>query len=346
MADILTPIARARIVPTGIDRGRPVLATTQWWDMAHGCNWLLGKGACLVPLYNPGASIATGVTHTFRFRTKPRGFSIRRVWGIRAVLADPDTEATISVRSPASTGTAVVYAVPSGASNSFFGVPRIPAQVYIQDLAARSSSEAEITMDITVTGGTVDIFGIDCYEADRPSLVNDATDYGILTETIRGGSPIAAIANQSIKGVTDAIGAFDARRVSLLQWAVDSSAEKLTRTSATPIAISDLPWKIQGPKLGTTDTTCAVKWAAYARMATSGGTGGAIALSLTSGDTDSVTVTGTSFGWTATRDLTIACDDFGQADGFEDDELTVTIAGDGTRAVEIASLSIWVETVA
>lgn len=345
MADVPVPVLRTKPTPTNIDRGRPVLASTQWWDMAHGCNWIIGKGAVLVPLYNPGSQIAAGSTYTYRFRTKPRGRSIRRVWGIWLRAYAPGTYTEATIRSPASSGTAVTYAAPVGYTAGHVRPPIVPATVYVQDLAARSSAEAEITIDIAAVGGDVVVEGIECYEADRPSLKNDSTDYGILTETVRGGTPIAAIANQSIKGVTDALGALDARRVSLLQWGVDTS-EALTRTSATPSAISTLPWKIQGPKLGSSDTTCAVKWAAYARMATSGGSGGAIAISMLSGDTDSVTVTGTSFAWTATRDLTIACDDFGQDDGFEDDELTCTIAGDATRAVEIAALSVWVESVA
>jgi hypothetical protein len=42
----------------------------------------------------------------------------------------------------------------------------------------------------------------------------------------------------------------------------------------------------------------------------------------------------------------VSADDFASVDGFRNDELTIEIAGDGTRVVEVASVSIWVDSVA
>jgi hypothetical protein len=64
-----------------------------------------------------------------------------------------------------------------------------------------------------------------------------------------------------------------------------------------------------------------------------------------SGVSDTATVTGTSFAWMATRSISVACDDFTATNGFRNDELTIAYRGDGTRTVEVAAVSVWVDTV-
>jgi hypothetical protein len=146
--------------------------------------------------------------------------------------------------------------------------------------------------------------------------------------------------------VYDAFANMDARRVGILHLALDTS-EAFTRTSTGFLKLTNLPYKIQVPKLNAVATTQAVYWSCYARMATSGGTGGSVRIvTTTSAVTDTATITGTTFAWITSRSINVACDNFATVDGFRDDELSIEIAGDGTRTVEVASVSIWVDSVA
>lgn len=323
---------------TLVTPGAPVRAAGTWREIADGVQWIAGKGACLVPFFNPAFEIAAGVTKTLRFRVRPRGKAIRRMWGLIAQW-NATAGTSLSVRAPASSGTSVAYPL---------GLPGLFLQplTYIEDLPAKSSTEQEITIDMTATGGAVNILGVQCYEQDRSALNDDATDYGIRVETVVPRAPIIDVAQTSLRGIYDAFANMDARRVGILHTALDTS-EPFSQTSASFQALTNLPYKIQVPKLNSGATTQAVSWSCYARMATSGGTGGSVKLATTtSGVTDTATITGTTFAWIASRSINVACDNFATNDGFRDDELTISIAGDGTRTVEVASVSVWVDTVA
>lgn len=309
--------------------------------MSETANWIIGKGACLVPWVNPALDVVAGDTRVFRFRVKPRGFAIARVWSVLVRSSSATVAATATIKAPASTGTAVTVALsPSSAAISLV----VPV-TYLEPLASRSSTEAEISIEVTANTGTVSVEGIDCYEQDRAQLEDGTTDYGIRTETIRPREPIINVANVSARGVYDAFANMDARRVGIFHIAMTTN-DPFSRTSAVLASITTLPFKIQVPKLDGAATTGSVKWSAYARMATSGGVGGSVNLATSaSALNDTATVTGTSFAWTATRTVSVGCDDFTDPDGRRDDELTVSIAGDGTRTVEVATVSIWVDSV-
>lgn len=324
---------------TLVNPGAPVRAAGTWRELADGIQWIAGKGAVLVPLFNPAFQISAGVTKTLRFRVRPRGKAIRRIWGIRFQANTLSVDTSVTIRAPASTGTAMTIDLRH---------PGIFVQpvMYIEDLAAKSSTEQEITIDFASTGGTTNVLGVECYEQDRSALNDNATDYGIRVETIVPRAPLIDVAQTSVRGVYDAFADMDARRVGILHMALDTG-EAFSQTSASFQSLTNLPFKIQVPKLNSGATTQAVYWSCYARMATSGGTGGSVKLATTtSAVTDTATITGTTFAWIASRSINVACDNFGTTDGFRDDELTISIAGDGTRAVEVASVSVWVDSVA
>lgn len=342
MAYVTRRLARGRPYPGTILPGRPVMAPTQWSEMADSANWIVGKGACLVPWCNPAIDVTSGTTRVFRFRIRPRGFAISRVWSVLVRSASATVAATATIRAPATTGTAVTVDLSASSAAISLVVP----VAYLEPLTVRSSTEAEISIEVTANVGTVSVEGIDCYEQDRAQLSDGAVDYGIRTETIRPREPIINVANISARGIYDAMANMDARRVGIFHTAVTTN-DPYSRTLAALASVTHVPFKIQVPKLNTGATTGSVKWAAYARMATAGGVGGSVNLATSvSLLNDTATVTGTSFAWTATRTVSVGCDDFEALDGFRDDELTVSIAGDATRAVEVATVSIWVDTVA
>lgn len=318
--------------------GAPVRGAGTWIDVADGAMWIAGKGAQLVPGFNPACEVADTVTKTLRFRVRPRNFAVERIWSL-SLRTTSTASVLATVRAPTVTGTAQNYVL-------FPGITYVIPVSYRETLAARSSTEQEISISVLSTGGTIQWEWVECYEQDRSALADNATDYGIRTETLSARAPIFNVSNTSARGVYDALANMDARRVGILHTALDTT-EPFQNTSATLTSISALPWKIQIPKLNSGATTAQCYWSCYARMATSGGTGGTVKLSTSvSGLSDSATITGTTFGWITSRAITVACDDFAAVDGYRNDELTIDIAGDGTRTVEVASVSIWVNSVA
>jgi hypothetical protein len=339
MALIPSRLFRGRPYPGDILPGNPVSAPSEWSEMGNSANWLLAKGACLVPLMNPSATVPKSGNMTFRFRVRPRGLAIARQW---SVWCRAETAGVISVATLTPTGgSAATFPV-----QDVTGSPSVPPMQVVQLLAARSSTEGEISIKIDASSESdIEVYGIDCYELDRPVLVNDSTDFGTSTETIRPREPIFYLGNTSVRGVFDGLANSDARRVGLAHLSMDTTVP-IARTSATFADMLTLGWRLQAPKLSVGATTGEVKWAAYARMATSGGTGGSVRITSSSGVSDTATVTGTSFAWTATRTISINCDTFSTEDGFVSDVIMPRIAGDGTRSCEVAAISIWVDSVA
>jgi hypothetical protein len=248
---------------------------------------------------------------------------------------------TATVKSPASTGTAVAYRVPSGRG------ARIPF-IYTQDLAAKSDTEAEINIEIAATAGSIEVESIACYEQTRAVLNKDSTDLGVDVETVRPGQPIRGVNNESIEGIHDLAvnGGGDARRVAIFHWAVPEEGA-VTRTTASYLALFDLAVPVLGPLLTNAATTAQVYWSCYAKVAA--GAGGLVRLTTDgSSVSDAVSVTSTSWAWTAARAISIDCDDLSKADGRQGtrfDGLQVEYQGDGTNALSLAGVSVWVASV-
>lgn len=333
-------LTRGQVSVVGIAPGRPVAAGSQWSDMAKSANWLVGKGSCLVPLTNPAATVPKSGSATFRFRVRPRALAIARQWSVLVRCLDPDEAASVTLT--AGTGSAT-YAVPGIPTTS--PLPAPDALVVVDNLASRVSTEGEISVTVAAgAGGDVVVTGIECIELDRVVMPSDSTSYGTQTETIRPREPILHLANSSVRGVYDALAASDARRIGI--WHLPL-ATAITNNSATYAGLTLVPVAIQAPKLNVGASTGQVKWAAYARMATSGGSGGAVRLTTsTSGVSDVAPVTATSFAWTTTRTIAISCDDFGVPSLLKQDLLTAELAGDGTRTCEVLGVSMWVDSVA
>lgn len=320
--------------------GAPVAAPQQWTDVAHAAHWCKGKGAQLVPSYCPNTEIKNGTEQVYRFRVKPRTSAVERVWKCTVVITGSVAFATtaVEIRCPATTGD-VQYATATSAS----GFTQI---TYAESLIARSSTEQEISIGITVPDATASggcfVRMISCYEQDRPLLVEDPTDLPVSIETLRPGEPIGLGTRTSLGGVLDTIAAMDARRVGIFQWA---SPTPVSRSSATPAAFFDLDPYIQAPKLNLGATTGTVHWAVYASMSSGGGSG-AVSLTTTSGASDSISVTSATAAWLDGGTFDIYCDDFTAIDGQVNDALALTHNGDGTRSVQVYAISIWVESVA
>lgn len=343
MAVIQSRLYRGRAAPTRVLPGQPVLAARQWSELVSSANWLIAKGACLVPLCNPAMTIPKGGSRTFRFRVRPRGQAIGRQWSV-FVRGDPAADGSVTLTSDG--GSVTTHAVPAVGTSTAIRPATAPLSL-TEWLAGRVSTEVEISLTVAANVADVTLEGIDCHELDRTGIVDNSTDDGTQIETVRPREPLLHQANLSVRGVYEGLRDCDPRRVGLLHLPMDTGTP-ITRTpNSFGSSLTNLPWRVQAPKLNAGATNGAVKWSAYARMTTSGGTGGAVRLTTSvSGVSDTATVTGTSFAWTASRNIDIRCDDFAADDGYVNDELTAAIRGDGTRTVAIAGLSVWVDSVA
>ena len=333
-------LRRPIVQATRVLVGAPVAAAQQWTDVAHAAMWCRGKGAMLVPACSPMEIIKTTSEQVFRFRIKPRSSAVQRVWNIvvQTQASATFTTTALTIRAPAATGTAQA-ATASGSGT-------LTPIVYVEDLASKNTTEAEISIGITSPGADASsgfiVATIACYEQDRPVLSEDATDVPTLIETVRPGEPIGSGTRISMAGVLASLAAMDARRVGIYHFSV---ATPVSRLSATPADLLSLPVYVQGPKVARAATTQSVKWAVYAGMSAGGG-GGAVAISTAgSSVSDSISVTSATPAWIDGGTVSILCDDFTQADGQVDDAMTITIAGDGTRSINLYALSMWVEDV-
>lgn len=325
---------------SGLLVGSPVAAAASWSDFAGNANWIRGKGACLVPWFSPIATITAGTTRTFHFRVKTRDVAVERVWGFALRRATATTATTATIRAPASTGTSVVYTVPDVRD---LLVPII----YVETVASKATSTVDLTFDIAAAGSNIELEGIGCYEQDRAGLLNDTTDFGVMIDTVRAGEPILEVENQSAYGVMRALASLDARRTGIFHWAVPAEAA-ITRTLGTYLDALELGCPVQTQLLNTGATTGAVKWSVYAMVA-GGGVGKVRLTTGTSAVSSEITVTSGSLTWQTAADISINCDDFGETDGRQGaawDELNFAIMGDGSNAISVAAVSVWVDSAA
>ena len=334
----LVPLRRPEPDDDLILVAQPVSSLT-WQALASLSNWCRGKGAQLVPSCFPERAITAGTTETFRFRVKTRNTAIQRVW---CIVTRTSTITTVEAefQAPAGTG-AVVTTIVSTSLDT-----RVPI-IYVEDVAAKATTETEITISVKALLHNILVDSITCYEQDRPVLNGDATDYGIDTTTTAVRQPIFDASYQSIGGVFDGLANADARRVGLFHWSVGNSTS-VARLSATPADIFILDSPILTRKLNTGAITGTVKWAIYGYL--SGAGSGTVTASTTSGASNTITITNTVAAWSTAQTFAVDCDDMASSDGRQTagtprwDMLNIKFAGDGTRSIVVQAISVWDDT--
>jgi len=331
-------MARPEPLETVVRIGVGMSASDTAIQLANLANWLRGSGAQIVASSCTGYTVASGTTRIFRYRVKPRSSAIQRIW-VFTMLTAGTVVVTATVKSPATTGTAQAFRVPAARGG------RVPF-IYTQDLAAKTSTEAEVNFEIVAAGADIIVEGVACYEQTRAALNKDSTDLGVDVETVRPGQPIRGTNYESIEGIHDLVTTADARRVAIFNWAVPEEGA-VTRTTASYQTLFDLAVPVLAPLLTNGATTGTVYWSAYAKVAA--GAGGQVKITTDgSAVSDPVTVSGTSFAWTTARAISIDCDDMTAADGRRStrfDGLQVEYQGDGTNLLSLAGVSVWVADV-
>jgi hypothetical protein len=336
----LVPPYRVAIRTADVLAGASVRGPT-WIDCAHLANWVLGRGANVLPGCAPIASLAPATDYALKWRVKPNYQAVERFWWlhIQSTANDPsDVDITIPDTGAAETRRAQVDA------NAAW-----PVEVR-EVLSAQSAAEAELTAKLNIADGG-DLYGIGAWEIPRAELVFGGTDLGSEPSYLFPGSPIAATPLAGIVAATadDSVG----RRASLVQWAVPvtaggstTTAFAFSTTSATWVDIWALPVPVLARKLGRSDTTGTIT-AKVLAWASDGSTGGDVRLSGSRAGAGSSTTIGstTTPTWSAAFTLDVDADDLTASDGRRSsawEELDVQIqrtSGSGT--LYVASASIW-----
>lgn len=240
---------------------------------------------------------------------------------------------TATIKAPASTGVAATALI--GAAR---GVPPV---IYSEVLASQSSAVTDLTIEITATGGDIEIDSLSCYELTRSAV--PAAEAGVDATSERPRERIYTDnGTESVVGVLGSFLAMDPRRVGIYQWAVPVGTP-VTRTGAYTNLLT-LACPVLARKLNEGATTATVYWSAYARV--NAGSGDVLLTTTQSGVSDSVNVTATSFAWTTPRAISISCEDMTASDGRQSsawDDLQIQIRGNGGNTLSVAAVSVWDE---
>lgn len=308
--------------PVGYKRSRPRYAdvslgvaarTRTHLAAAELANWIRGIGSALVPASNVSITIAAGATKTLRFRVKPIGLSVQRMWlvwaraasvigGSSLQLAAP-TAGTLSPRAVVGTNEAVV------------------PLIFLESLTAKSASEQEISIDLKVPASAASVLvqNVACFELPRRVLAQDATDKGIARETLLTREPIYDLEYVSLGGIMDAAAIYDTRRrVSLFQRAwPDNTTDCLSTTSGAALGTNlltalDIPVLQRKRFIGDVQDIVSPRYYVQAPVGTS------MEIRCANGGTTvDVTHVGTgAFAWvTSSADINVDCEDMTTADG-------------------------------
>ncbi len=327
--------------PSDVTSGTSVRGIT-FRRMGGLINWVNGRGAALVPATAPGGgTIAASASKTYRFRVFPRLQALRRLWAVRMRRATTDEGRSVTVRIP-DTGS------PRARSVATKGAGTQPL-LFLEDVLTPSASEQELSIKITNDGtDAIIVEGISVHELPRARLDIDSTEFGLDIDTVRGGDAIFDDVGLSAGGLDESIKAAEtiARRCGYFHWVVDvGDAAKFT--SGSPTDFFQLEPPFLGRKENRDDVVSETTWRIYAAN-TDGTTAGTFDVTMTSGDTLTITIPAgtTSFTWLPASGGTLDVDaeDHSTADGrrggaFDGADVTVTrTAGAGT--VEIAVISV------
>lgn len=280
---------------------------------AELANWLRGVGSVLVPASNVSITIAAGTTKTLRYRVKPIGTAVVRVWVIYARASAVTGASSLSV------------AAPTGATLTARGVvgttEATRAVTFVEPLTAKSAAEQEISIDLRVVAGGASVLvqNVMCYEMPRRELLRDSTDRGIARETLLSREPVYDEDFVSLGGIMDAASFIDTRRrVTLFarSWP-DNITDALSTTSGAALGtnlLTALPVPMLARKRYIGDVVGAVSPRYYVRAPV----GTSMEIRCANGATTvDVTHAGTgAFAWvTSSADINVDCELMTASDG-------------------------------
>lgn len=327
--------------PLGIFSGRAVRGAT-WSDVARALNYLNGSPRTLIPYCAPQLSLlSSDGAQTFRFKVWPSYQATHRLWVVTlGPLAQDEAIGTEFEFTDPSAGTSTWRCSGGGGA----GAPQ--TFEHVETVASRVTVETELAPVLeSVTGNHV-VEGIACIELPRPSLAIDANDLGLELASFGGGAPISdGIQGYSIGALPEALaGALSRGRRHLFQWAVTTGKAGFFTTSSGTLqdVLGDYDPPILERQIYSDDAQEEIEARFYARV--TGSAAGVIQVTMANGDTATVAVTSTSWGWLTMSGLLVDAEDISTSDGRRstrwDQALIQARVTSGTGTVDIASVSL------
>lgn len=301
-------------------------------QLAQLLHFVRGRGYQLVPYHATDIELTSG-SEVFRYRVEPSGVALQRVWAV----ALRSTGGTVNISAGA--GAARAKNPPTGYYSS-----EQRMYLYLEDLAAKSSAEQEITFTVQHVSGTrtyVDAIG--CWELPRAALASGSPDYGFDQRSLEPGRPIYESTTESINALATSLAATLPRRHLVQQW-----FSTVRVTSGTPVDIFVLNPPAIPTKRDRADTTRTCKCKVYARVDDVGTKGTVTVYSDDAGDSQSFTQldgsVSTSFAWIGPVSLSLSCEDLSDPAGLPSggwESLGCTLQRDtGSGNVEIRGISL------
>lgn len=349
MSGIVRP-RRALIDTSEIRAGYTVRGAT-WSTAAALTNWVLGRGAQLIPAYTPGPTnadvpdyaMSAGSTYTFQYYFRPRYQAVQRIWCF--TLSGSNNPVTITV--PAGGTSVTATARPRETTQ--------PVRV-VESLSAQSDTEASVSITIAPTVASTWLDSVSCFEVPRAFLTESTTnDRGNDTTELQHGQPVLYESVQPMVGTVTTAAAIG-RRASLLQWSVPATvsgststsfAVSTTSTAAAGVDVLDRAVPALARKTSLTGLTGSVR-VRFLVWTNGLGTSGQIRFtSSENGSTSWIDVSSatTSPTWTSAATLTVDCEDPAAADGRQDatwDDMNAQIrSADGVCRIYCAAISAW-----
>lgn len=256
------PAMRGTPPSSAVKVGAPVRAA-DWLEAAKLVQWLRGHGRVLVPQGRSKVALdGTTTSRVFRYKVKPTGRAIVRVWvfDVRCTGAFP-SYASFTAQAGAG-ATSAPYIVNT---RSLDATPLI----YVETGCTKTTAESEISCTLTRSAGSLDVVSVGCWELPRAALTKDTTDYAIDLDSIYPRRPIFDADYLNATGLGAALYATDGRRGGLV--GLGFSTARSTAAAFEDVFDAPIPIVPRQFTVGQTKTT--VRWDVYAWVSVAGTTG-------------------------------------------------------------------------
>lgn len=256
-----------------------------WLELAKLAQWVRARGRVLVPLGRCKVALGTSPTsRIFRYRTKPSGRAIARVWVLHVRSTTPSNGfATFTLQAgtgPTSGGFLVN-------TRSFDATP-----IHYVEPCAKTTSTTDLAMTVARLDGSLEVLSVGCWELPRAALTKDATDLAIDLDTFWARRPIYEGDYVNTRAIAASLGDTDGRRIGHFGQAF----EMARTTSAAYVDVF-----VKAPRIvprqdrrGTTSQVLA--WDVYAWVS-AGGTTGQFRVNSTAGSSSVLSVSSTTPAW-------------------------------------------------
>lgn len=258
-----------------------------WYTIARALNWLHGGGGCCLPWCSVDWTILTSTSETYPIALRSRPATTHRLWMVYAAGGTGAVQEAEFTDFSGATHTFQATTLSDPARHLFY---------FLEDCGAQDADMGVQTGTIGfehITGGTLRIYGLACYDLARPELDESHPDMGV--KPPGGAGPIVDREGLAAGGIPESVGYArrHAARLGLFSWIGDEADPETVASGNSLFSISPL---VMPRRIGDSTTT-GITAHVRARLA-SGGSSATLRFDTDDGgDNESESVTSTSWDW-------------------------------------------------